>query len=102
MSSRNERLLRASARAACLLALLLAPGAAMGQHRGRSVPSSSTDPATAPTATGMMYGGFTLELGPDGQFRSADYPTVTRVDSGSISARAGFQVGDVLLSVNGK
>ena len=50
----------------------------------------------------MLYGGGTLEFLPDGRPRLMDYPTVSRVDSGSVSAAAGLRVGDVLLSVNGK
>jgi len=90
---------RIAAAAAVFLVSLLLPAAARAQRGGAQ---AYANPATMPTATGMLYGGTTLEVGPDGHFRMADYPTVTRVDSGSLSARAGFQVGDVLLSVNGK
>lgn len=55
-----------------------------------------------PTATGMLYSGGTLEIGADGHYRLAEYPVVIRVDSGSVSARAGFALGDVLLTVNGR
>ncbi|MFL5386325.1 MAG: PDZ domain-containing protein [Longimicrobiaceae bacterium] len=85
--------LRASVLVAFLLALLLAPGAA-GQ--------GTRDPATIPSPTGMLYGGMDLELWPDGSYRVVNFPRVVRVDSGSVSARAGFRLGDVLLSVNGR
>jgi S1-C subfamily serine protease len=55
-----------------------------------------------PTPTGMLYSPGVIEMQPDGRPRSVDYPIVTRVDSGSVSARAGLRIGDVLLSVNGK
>jgi S1-C subfamily serine protease len=50
----------------------------------------------------MLYYGGTLEMRPDGQWGLADFPVVTRVDSGSVSARGGFRLGDVLLTVNGR
>jgi S1-C subfamily serine protease len=50
----------------------------------------------------MLYYGGTVVMRPNGQWGLAEYPIVNRVDSGSVSARAGFQIGDVLLFVNGR
>jgi S1-C subfamily serine protease len=93
MSSTNATKLRASAGVACLLVVLLAPGAAGQGYR---------NPATIPSPTGMLYGGVELELWPDGSYHVVNHPVVTRVDSGSVSAQAGFRLGDVLLAVNGR
>jgi S1-C subfamily serine protease len=84
--------IRAYITAALILSALLLPGVARAQ----------TYINPAPSPTGMLYGGAGVEMRPNGQWGLADYPTVSRVDSGSVSARAGFQVGDVLLSVNGR
>lgn len=94
MSTRSHAKACTSAAAACLLVLLLAPGVVAGQ--------GSRDPATIPSPTGLLYGGMDLELWFDGSYRVMNYPSVIRVDSGSVAARAGFHLGDVLLSVNGR
>jgi membrane-associated protease RseP (regulator of RpoE activity) len=94
MSARSHAKVCASAAAACLFVLLLAPGVVAGQ--------GSRDPATIPSPTGMLYGGMDLELWFDGSYRVVNYPTIIRLDSGSVAARAGFRLGDVLLSVNGR
>lgn len=93
---RSAPAMRTTIAAALLLFSLLLPLAARAQAH------ANADPATMPTPTGMLYGGAALEMRPNGHWGLADYPTVTRVDSGSVSARAGFRVGDVLLSVNGR
>jgi S1-C subfamily serine protease len=85
--------LRASVLIAFLVALLLAPGLA-GQ--------GTRDPATIPSPTGMLYGGMTLEVWPDGSYHMVNLPKVIRVDSGSVAARGGFRLGDELVSVNGR
>lgn len=54
------------------------------------------------SATGMIYYGGAVEVRPDGRMGLADFPVVTRVDSGSVSWRGGLRAGDVLLSVNGR
>ncbi|HEV7587150.1 MAG TPA: PDZ domain-containing protein [Longimicrobium sp.] len=88
--------IRASAAAVALLVAVFFSGSARGQNGG------SRDPAAIPSPTGMLYGGGTLEFLPNGQPRLSEYPSVSRVDSGSVSAAAGLKVGDVLLSVNGR
>lgn len=88
--------IRTLAAAVALFIAVFISGSAQGQHSGYR------DPAAIPSPTGMLYGGGTLEFLPNGQPRLSDYPTVSRVDSGSVSAVAGLKVGDVLLSVNGK
>jgi hypothetical protein len=94
--SKSTVTIRASAAAAALLLSLLCSGIARGQGSGYR------DPASIPSPTGMLYYAGTLEIGPDGHYRATEYPVVTRVDSGSVSAQAGFRLGDVLLSVNGR
>jgi|1186.fasta_scaffold43615_2 S1-C subfamily serine protease len=94
--------LQTSAATASLLACLLIAVAAHGQGGVASVTRGSRDRATMPTPTGMLYSPGVIELQPDSPPRSVDYPVVSRVDSGSVSARAGLRIGDVLLSVNGK
>jgi S1-C subfamily serine protease len=96
MSSRIEVKLRIPVSVGFVLLLLLAADAARAQRSGPA------DPATIPTPTGMLYHGGLIEMRPNGQWGLADYPIVSRVDSGSVSARAGFKLGDVLLTVNGR
>jgi hypothetical protein len=96
--SKSLMAIRTSATAIALLILLVWSPDARGQNQR----GGYADPATMPTPTGMLYYGGTVEMGPDGQHRLTDYPIVTRVDSGSVSAAAGLKLGDVLLSVNGK
>jgi len=100
MSSRSP--LRASAATAFLLPCLLIADAAHGQGGVPFNQPGYRDPATIPTPTGMLYSPGVIEMQPDGPPRSVDYPIVSRVDSGSVAARAGLRIGDVLLSVNGK
>jgi S1-C subfamily serine protease len=100
MSSRFT--LRTPAAAASLLVCLLIADAAYGQGGVPSNQRGYRDPATMPTPTGMLYSPGVIEMQPDGPPRSVDYPVVSRVDSGSVSARAGLRIGDVLLAVNGK
>lgn len=92
---------RTSAAAVALLVSLLFVGSASGQG-GEPHGPGYRDPASIPSPTGMLYYGGTLEMLPNGEPRLTDYPIVTRVDSGSVSAAAGLKLGDVLLSVNGR
>jgi membrane-associated protease RseP (regulator of RpoE activity) len=100
MSSRST--LRVSAATASLLACLLIAVAAYGQGEVASVPPGSPNRATMRTPTGMLYYVGVIDIQPDGPPTAENYPIVSRVDSGSVSARAGLRIGDVLLAVNGK
>jgi S1-C subfamily serine protease len=83
-------------------AVALVPCALSAQAGGPTAGRGGPDPATMRSATGMLYSGGAIELRPNGQWGLADYPVVIRVDSGSVSAAAGFRIGDVILSVNGR
>lgn len=49
---------------------------------------------------GFGYSG-SPQIGANGEIRFADYPVVTKVDSGSAPQAAGIAIGDVILEVNG-
>jgi len=91
-------MIRTSAAAAALLCTLVFSADARGQNET----GGHANPATMPTPTGMLYTGGVLVTRPNGQWGFEQFPVVTRVDSGSVSAQAGLRLGDVLLSVNGK
>ena len=85
--------------AAALCAVLVLPGR----------PAAAQEAVTAaPTAArganvGFAYawsGGITV--GPDGRMRKKHPPRVTQVVPGSVGARAGIRVGDIIVSVNGR
>lgn len=82
-----------------ILGLLVAPSVVRGQEVSTR---GYVDPALMRTPTGMLYSGGALEVRPDGRMGLAEFPVVTRVDSGSVSWRGGLRVGDVLLAVNGR
>jgi|GEM_PF-5177724 len=99
----NTTFRRWAAAALLVSAFSLVSGKVRGQGTGAaSMPAGATSFASMPTPTGMLYYGGTLEMQSDGHWGLADYPIVTRVDSGSVAAQGGFRIGDVLLLVNGR
>jgi S1-C subfamily serine protease len=54
-----------------------------------------------PVRIGFTYHG-SAQRGADGKVRSADFPVVVAVDSGSAPQAAGLAPGDVIIEVNGR
>jgi S1-C subfamily serine protease len=77
---------------------LLHPGRASAQDVS-SAPASNARGANVGWAYAWSGG---VVTGPDGALRKRNHPRVTQVAAGSVGARAGLRVQDVIVSINGR
>jgi S1-C subfamily serine protease len=84
---------RASTRALVIVALLLLASAGAEAQQGAPPAAPVRSPAPAPACTGIVY---------DETFPRSASPVVLEVSAESPAGEAGIQVGDIILSVDGK
>lgn len=79
-------------------AALLHPGRASAQDVS-SAPARNARGANVGWAYAWSGG---VVTGPDGAMRKRNHPRVTQVAAGSVGARAGLRVGDIIVFINGR